>query len=91
MMRNGRRYRQHGGYVHAWFLVCLVIGGAGALAGVDYSYRPVKRTDCDPVVWIENAGPEWEAGWDQLRGQGWRGRAEDGMEAIYPPGCAVSP
>jgi hypothetical protein len=91
MMRNGRRYRQHGGYVHTWFVVCLIIGGIGSLVGSNTDDPPVPDPDCAPIVWQSNAGPEWEAGWDQLRGQGWRGRADDGMEAIYPPGCAVSP
>ena len=46
-----------------------------------------ERTDCDPVVWSDSASPGWEAGWEQLKLSGWHSRADDGMEAIYPPGC----
>lgn len=43
---------------------------------------------CSPVVWGD-AGSDYdqEGEWQALMDMGWKGRASDGMEALYPPDC----
>jgi hypothetical protein len=92
MRRDRRRYRRHGGWVHALFLGCLVIGAV--TVGVDGGVNKAEERQqerCEPVAWRENAGADWEAGWQQLMASGWTGRADDNTEALYPPGCEATP
>jgi hypothetical protein len=87
MMRNGRRYRQHGGYVHTWFVVCLIIGGIGSLVGSNTDDPPLPDPDCAPITMRRETSPEWQQGWDALLDQGWQQRGDE----LYPAGCEAAP
>jgi len=80
-----RRRRSTGAWIYLVIVVLVIIG---AVAGHRLpSDSPVVREriqQCEPLVWT--AGMDTE-GWRLLIEQGYTERGDDGMSALYPPGC----
>ena len=84
-----RRCHGRGGpWVHAGFLVMVVIGVTVATDTGPSPAEQRQQESCRPLVWSDDfIGTERETGWDQLMAQGWTGRVGDSVDAIYPPNC----
>lgn len=89
-MNGRRRYtRKRRRSVGAWvYPLCFVFLGVGAFTASNLDDPSVAELEqvrrCAPLEW--HAGMDRE-GWNMLVAQGYRERGDDGMTALYPPGC----